>query len=73
MWIAEKIETAVALWALGYAYLEQGDLTDAIPVLEQAVEQANRYRSRQVQSWVRTFLGEAYRLIGQRDRSTLPG
>src|SRR5262249_23522560 len=41
-------ETALMLGFLGDAYLEQGNLASAIPVLEQAVEEATRYRSRQV-------------------------
>ena len=54
-------------WAT--AYLEQGNLAEAIPVLEQAVEEALRYRSRQVQSWFKAFLGEAYRLDQQLDKA----
>jgi predicted ATPase len=65
----DAFETAVARGLLGYAYLEQGDLMKAIPVLEQAVEEATQYRSRQVQSWFRTFLGEAYGLDRQLDKA----
>ncbi len=65
----EPHETALALGLLGHAYLEQGNLAAAIPVLEQAVEEANRYRSRQVQSWFKAYLGEAYRLDQQLDKA----
>lgn len=62
-------ETALALGLLGDACLEQSHLAEAIPVLEQAVEKALRYRSRQVQSWFKAFLGEAYRLDQQLDKA----
>jgi predicted ATPase len=65
----DPFETALALEFLGYAYLEQGNLAEAIPVLERAVEEALRYRSRQVQSWCKAYLGEAYRLDQQLDKA----
>jgi tetratricopeptide (TPR) repeat protein len=61
----QAFDTAMFIGMLGYAYLEQGNLTEALPILEQAVEQANEYRSQQIQSWYRTYLGEAYRADGQ--------
>jgi tetratricopeptide (TPR) repeat protein len=65
----DPFETALALGLLGCAYLEQGNRAAAIPVLEQAVEEAIRYRSRQVQISVITYLGEAYRLDQQLDKA----
>ena len=59
----------INLGILGYAYLEKGDLGEAIPVLEQAVQEAIRYRSPQVQSWFKIFLGEAYRANQQMDQA----
>jgi len=56
----DPFETALFLGFLGSAYLGKGDLAQAILVLEQAVPQANQYRSRQVQAWFRCFLAEAY-------------
>jgi tetratricopeptide (TPR) repeat protein len=50
----------VTLGLLGYAQLQLGDVAEAILSLEQAVAQADRYRSRQVQSQFRSYLGEAY-------------
>ena len=47
----DAFETAFSIGCLGYAYLEKGDATEAISILEDAVDQANQYRSRQVQSW----------------------
>ncbi|MFQ5946688.1 MAG: tetratricopeptide repeat protein, partial [Anaerolineae bacterium] len=70
----DRYEAALSEGFLGRAYLEKGDLTEAVPVLEQAVHQANQVRSRQVQAWFAALLGEAYLLNGQieqaRDLST---
>jgi len=65
----DAFETAVDRGLLGYAYLEKGDHTTAIPVLEQAVQEAVQYRSAQVQSWFKTYLGEAYRINQQLDQA----
>ena len=54
---------------LGYAYLEKGDVMQAIPVLESAVQAAQQYRSQQVQSWFKVFLGEAYRVNNQLEQA----
>jgi class 3 adenylate cyclase/tetratricopeptide (TPR) repeat protein len=61
----DAFASAIDLVFLGYAYLEKGDLTAAIPTLEQAVQAAVQYRSPQVQNWVKVFLGEAYRMDGR--------
>jgi tetratricopeptide (TPR) repeat protein len=61
----DPYETALVLGALGDAYREQGEVAVAIPLLEQAVQDAQQYRSRQVQSWVFTFLGKAYGAQGR--------
>jgi class 3 adenylate cyclase/tetratricopeptide (TPR) repeat protein len=61
----DAFEAAVLLGHLGHAYLEKSDVAKAVSTLEQAVEQAQQYRSRQVQSWFKTYLGEAYRLDGR--------
>jgi tetratricopeptide (TPR) repeat protein len=55
---------------LGYAYLEKGDYAVALPVLEQAVQEAIQYWSLQVQSWFKAFLGEAYRLNQHLDKAS---
>jgi tetratricopeptide (TPR) repeat protein len=55
----DAFETAFTTGLAGYAYLAE-ESPKAVPMLEQAVEQAKQYRSRQVQSWFHTFLGEAY-------------
>lgn len=60
-------ELTPLLW--GHVYLEKGDIPKAIDTLEQAVEQAIQYRSRQVQSWFKTFLSEAYCADGQIEKA----
>ena len=60
----DPFETAMILACLGKAHLEAGDATQAIPMLEQAVELADQVRSRQWRAWFRTWLGEAY-LLGR--------
>lgn len=65
----DPFEAALVLGFLGYAYVEKGDVAKAIPMLEQAVQQANQYRSLQVQGWFKTFLGEAYLLNGQIEKA----
>ena len=57
------------LGILGYVYLEKGEVTQAIPVLESAVQAAQQYRSQQVQSWFKVFLGEAYRMNNQLEQA----
>jgi len=49
-------DTAFAMGILGYAHLETGNLAEATSFLEQAVEHANHYRSKQVQNWFKTYL-----------------
>jgi DNA-binding SARP family transcriptional activator len=54
---------------LGYAFLEQGDHAQAIPMLAPAVEVLGRFGARQFQGWFTTVLAEAYRLSGQLGRA----
>ena len=65
----DAFETALNLGILGYVYLEKGEMTQAIPVLESAVQAAQQYRSQQVQSWFKVFLGEAYRMNNQLEQA----
>ena len=65
----DLFETAIIVGYLGFAYLEKGDHIKAIATLEQAVDQANQYRSQQVQSWFKTFLGQAYGASEQFDKA----
>jgi tetratricopeptide (TPR) repeat protein len=60
----DPVNTAVAKGFLGEAYLAKGDPTAALPWLEQAVQLMSQFRSRPLQSWYMTSLGEAHRLHG---------
>jgi len=60
----DRFETAFILACLGKACSEDGDLTQSVSALEQAVELADEVRSLQFRAWFRTMLGEAYVLIG---------
>jgi class 3 adenylate cyclase/tetratricopeptide (TPR) repeat protein len=61
----DPFETAFILACLGKAYLEGGDPAHGVPVIERAVQLADRVRSLQFQCWFRTMLGDAYLLNGQ--------
>jgi len=61
----DPFEAALALGFLGYAHLESGEVGEATAVLERAVQEADKLRSRQVRAWFRTHLGEAYLARGQ--------
>jgi tetratricopeptide (TPR) repeat protein len=65
----DAYETAWTLMLLGFAYLEKGEIVEAVSVLQQAAKQAILYRSLQVQSWVNTYLGEAYNRNGQYEKA----
>jgi tetratricopeptide (TPR) repeat protein len=65
----DAYEGALNQGLLGYAYLEKGEYAAALPILEQAVQEAIRYRSLQIQSQFKTYLGEAYRVNQQLDQA----
>ncbi|MBI4561728.1 MAG: AAA family ATPase, partial [Candidatus Rokubacteria bacterium] len=65
----DPVNTAVVLGHLGYAYLEQGDLARAIPLLEQSVAEMRRFRFQRLLGRFITFLGEAHLMNGQRDKA----
>jgi class 3 adenylate cyclase/tetratricopeptide (TPR) repeat protein len=46
---------------LGYAYLEQGDAIQALPLLEQAVQRFVQFQFRPFAGWFTALLAEAYR------------
>lgn len=60
----DPLNTALASGWLGYAYLEQGDAAQAIPLLEAAVLQFGQYEFRPLEGWFTIFLAEAYLLKG---------
>jgi DNA-binding SARP family transcriptional activator len=65
----EPTSTALALSHFGYAYLELGDATRAIAVLEQAVEQLGRLLMPKSVGRVRAWLAEAYLRAGDLERA----
>jgi tetratricopeptide (TPR) repeat protein len=52
--------------ALGFAYAMMGRLAEALPLLEQAAERAQRVDRRRETQWL-TYLSEAYLRAGQQD------
>jgi class 3 adenylate cyclase/tetratricopeptide (TPR) repeat protein len=65
----DPFETAFVLACLGRACWEAGDVARAVPVLEQAIQLADRVRSLQWRCWFRTWLGDAYLLNGQTNKA----
>ena len=63
-------ESAFVRGFLGQAYLEKNDPVRATETLTQAVEDANRVRSRMVQAWFTIFLGGAHFLEGKVETAT---
>jgi class 3 adenylate cyclase/tetratricopeptide (TPR) repeat protein len=61
----DPLNTAGALGYLGTAYLEQGDAAQAIPLLEQSIQQWEQFRFPQLQGWFTALLGEAHLLRGE--------
>ena len=61
----DPYRTAASMAYLGYAYLEKGSPTEAIPLLTQAAQHQQQFHALQNASWSTTWLGEAYRLQGQ--------
>jgi class 3 adenylate cyclase/DNA-binding winged helix-turn-helix (wHTH) protein/tetratricopeptide (TPR) repeat protein len=64
---SDPLNTAFATGWLGYSYLEQGDPTAAMPLLEQAVQRLRQYRYRRLEGLYTTFLGAAHLLDGRCD------
>lgn len=65
----DPLSTALASGYLGYAYLQKGDAAQAIPVLEQSVQQMRQFQWRQAQGWFMAYLSEAYLLKGQIEKA----
>jgi class 3 adenylate cyclase/tetratricopeptide (TPR) repeat protein len=54
---------------LGYAYLEQGDIMQALPLLEQAVQRFVQFQFRPFAGWFMALLAEAYRCTQRLDQA----
>jgi transcriptional regulator with AAA-type ATPase domain/tetratricopeptide (TPR) repeat protein len=65
----DPVNTAVVRGHLGYAYLEKGDVAEAIALLEESVEQLRGFGFRRLLGRFLTFLGEAYLQGGQLTRA----
>jgi class 3 adenylate cyclase/tetratricopeptide (TPR) repeat protein len=55
----DPLNTTAALGFLGYAYLERGDLPEAVQALEAAVDSLRKAGFRQMLGWFCAFLAEA--------------
>jgi DNA-binding NtrC family response regulator/tetratricopeptide (TPR) repeat protein len=62
------VNTALAMGFLGASYLENGDATRAIPLLEESARQLGQFRV-PTQGLFLALLGEAHRMTGQLDRA----
>ena len=56
----DPLNTAAALGFLGYAYLEKGDLRQAIEALQSSIGMVEQTGMRQLQGWFSAFLADAY-------------
>ena len=56
----DPLNSAMALGWLGLAWLEKGDLGQAVPRLEEAVRLHVQFSFRQAQAWFTAFLAEAH-------------
>jgi tetratricopeptide (TPR) repeat protein len=57
----DPLNTTTALGWLGFAWLECGDLAQAIPRLEEATRLYAQFGFRQAEAWFSAFLAEAHR------------
>ncbi|HET9225924.1 MAG TPA: adenylate/guanylate cyclase domain-containing protein [Thermoanaerobaculia bacterium] len=56
----DPLNTAAALGFLGYAYLEKGDLRQAVEALQDSIARVEQTGMRQLQGWFSVFLADAY-------------
>jgi len=61
----DPLNTAAALGFLGYAYLEKGDLPQAIEALEESTQRLRQAGMQQLLGWFSAFLAEAYLRSGR--------
>jgi predicted ATPase/class 3 adenylate cyclase len=64
---SDPLNTAFAMGWLGYAYLEQGDLARAMPLLEQAVQSMRQFGYRRLEGLYTTLAGELHLRRGDLD------
>jgi transcriptional regulator with AAA-type ATPase domain/tetratricopeptide (TPR) repeat protein len=61
----DALNIAITTGCLGFAYLESGDASRAIPALEQAIPIFHVSRFRTFEAWFTAFLAEAHRREGR--------
>ncbi|MBI4607621.1 MAG: AAA family ATPase [Candidatus Rokubacteria bacterium] len=67
----DPVNSALALGWQGFAYLEKGDATEAIPRLRPSIQQLVRVGHSQGQGWMTIFLSEALLLSGRPEEAQL--
>lgn len=65
----DPLNTAAALGFLGYAYLEKGDLAQAIEALEESTQRLRQAGMQQLLGWFSAFLAEALLRSGRSDEA----
>ncbi|HLC42854.1 MAG TPA: hypothetical protein VJO34_14675 [Methylomirabilota bacterium] len=58
----DPLNSAIVKGWLGFAYLEKGDPSQAILLLEESVRETGKFGFKKFQSWFTTFLAEAHRI-----------
>lgn len=61
----DPLNTSAGLGFLGYAYLEKGDLPNAVETLEDSVRKLRGTGMQQLLGWFSAYLGEAYLGLGR--------
>jgi tetratricopeptide (TPR) repeat protein len=65
----DPLNTAAALGFLGYAYLEKGDLAQAIEALEESTQRLRQAGMQQLLGWFSAFLAEVLLRSGRADEA----
>lgn len=65
----DPLNTAVAMGFLGFAYLEKGDVAQAIDTLHESVARLRETGMQQILGWFSVFLAEAYLAAGDAERA----
>ncbi|HEX4498004.1 MAG TPA: adenylate/guanylate cyclase domain-containing protein [Thermoanaerobaculia bacterium] len=65
----DPLNTAAALGFLGYAFLEKGDLPQAIEALEESTGRLRQAGMQQLLGWFSAFLAEAYLRSDRREKA----
>ena len=66
---SDPLNSAVAMGFLGYAYLEKGEVENAVDTLRESVERLRETGMRQILGWFSVFLAEAFLAAGEVERA----